>query len=146
MKRYTPGISQANGSSEGDLPDGLFLGRVERVQYSRHGQKTCYLLLFKVLEPKSLAGKRLSARLYCTPKMLWKLNWFLRDFGYDTELLERDEIDEKQLIGLSGVVKTRRAVIDGTCVLSLDGFAPSSRWEEISHGLASHTKGKGAGL
>ena len=35
------------------------------------------------------------AALYCTPKALWKLSWFLRDFGYDTELLGRDEIDER---------------------------------------------------
>ena len=28
------------------------------------------------------------------PKALWKLDWFLRDFGYDTELLGRDEVDE----------------------------------------------------
>jgi hypothetical protein len=34
---------------------------------------------------------------------LWKFNWFLRDFGYDIELLGRDEVDETQLIGLTGV-------------------------------------------
>jgi len=146
MKRQVRGLSQATESTANGVSDGLFLGRVEQVQYYWHRQKPYYLLLFKLLEPKSLAGRRFSARLYCTSKSLWKLNWFLRDFGYDPELLERDEVDEKRLIGLSGVVKTRRAVIDGTCVLSLDGFAPSSRWEEISHGLASHTKGKGAGL
>ena len=28
-----------------------------------------------------------------------KLNWFLRDFGYDTDLLGRDEIDERALLG-----------------------------------------------
>jgi hypothetical protein len=25
------------------------------------------------------------SRLYCNPKALWKLNSFLRDFGYDTQ-------------------------------------------------------------
>jgi len=50
--------------------------------------------------------------LYCTPKALWKLNWFLRDFGYDTELLGRDEVDEKALLGLRGVVRvSRRSVL-----------------------------------
>jgi hypothetical protein len=38
-----------------------------------------------------------SSRLYCTPKALWKLNWFLRDFGYDNELLDRTEVDDKLL-------------------------------------------------
>ena len=123
----------------------MFLGRVERVQYCRQGQKPYYLLLFKVLEPKTLAGHRFSARLYCTPKALWKLNWFLRDFGYDSELLERDEIDERHLIGLTGVVKTTRTVLKGTCVLALDGFAPSSQWQELVRGLHDHATGTGAG-
>ena len=36
-----------------------------------------------------------SGRLYCTERALWKLNWFLRDFGYDLELLAQDQVDEK---------------------------------------------------
>jgi hypothetical protein len=145
MKRYVPGIGQANGEKENGPADGLFLGRVERAQYFRHGQKPYYLLLFKLLEPKSLAGHRFSARLYCTSKTLWKLNWFLRDFGYDSELLERDEIDEKRLIGLTGVVKTTHTVLNGTCVLTLEGFAPSSQWQELVRGLHDQASGTGAG-
>jgi hypothetical protein len=56
----------------------------------------------------------------------------LRDFGYDTELLGRDEVDESQLIGLTGVVKISNIVFNGTSLLRLDGFAPASRWEELS--------------
>ena len=145
MKRYVPGIGHANGATENAPADGFFLARVERVQYFGRGQKPYYLLLFKLLEPTSLAGNRFSARLYCTAKTLWKLNWFLRDFGYDTELLERDEIDEKRLIGLSGVVKTTRTVLNGTCVLALDGFAASSQWQELIRGLRDHATGTGAG-
>jgi hypothetical protein len=63
---------------------------------------------------------------------LWKLSWFLRDFGYDTELLGRDEIDEKTLVGLRGVVKISHTVMHGTSLLNLDGFAPASQWEELS--------------
>ena len=74
----------------------------------------------------------LSSRLYCSPKALWKLNWFLRDFGYDTELLGRDEVDEKQLVGLKGVVKISHIVFNGASLLRLDGFAPADRWEELS--------------
>ena len=92
-------------------------------------------LVFSVLEPNSLAGTRFSGRLYCTPKALWKLNWFLRDFGYDTELLGRDEIDDKNLVGLSGVVKISHSVVNGTSLLNLDGFAPCSQWQELSSGM-----------
>jgi len=31
---------------------------------------------------------------------MWKLRWFLRDFGYDPELLGKNEIDDKALIDL----------------------------------------------
>jgi hypothetical protein len=85
-----------------------------------------------VLEPKELSGHSVSARLYCTQRALWRLNWFLRDFGYDTDLLDRDEIDEKSLIGLRGVVKISHTVVDGTSLLNLDGFAPAAQWEHLS--------------
>ena len=66
------------------------------------------------------------------PEALWKLNWFLRDFGYDTELLGRDEVDETQLVGLKGVVKISHIVFNGASLLRFDGFAPAGRWEELS--------------
>jgi hypothetical protein len=81
------------------------------------------------------AGNRFTGRLYCTPRALWKLNWFLRDFGYDSELLDRNEVDDKNLIGLSGVVKISHAVVSGTSLLNLDAFAPASHWEELSAGI-----------
>ena len=83
MKRYISGLNQASGSGTDGVPDGLFLVRVERAQYRWHAQKPHYLFRFAVLEPKPLAGHPVTGRLYCTPKALWKLNWFLRDFGYD---------------------------------------------------------------
>jgi hypothetical protein len=69
--------------------------------------------------------------LYCSPKALWKLNWFLRDFGYDQDLMGRDEVDEKGLIGLSGVLRTSRTTLNGRSFLNLDGFAPAGEWEEL---------------
>jgi hypothetical protein len=125
MKRYISGLNQANGSSSEGVPDGLLLVRVERAHYRWHAQKPHYLLRFAVLEPKLLAGSLITSRLYCMPKALWKLNWFLRDFGYDTELLGRDEVDETQLVDLKGVVKISHIVFNGTSLLRLDGFAGS---------------------
>jgi hypothetical protein len=85
-----------------------------------------------ILEPGRSSNRTLSSRLYCNPKALWKLNWFLRDFGYDTELLGRDEVDETQLVGLKGVVKISHIVFNGASLLRFDGFAPAARWEELS--------------
>jgi hypothetical protein len=63
---------------------------------------------------------------------MWKLSWFLRDFGYDTDLLKKDEIDDKALTGLQGVIKISHTVVHGLSVLNFDGFAQASRWEELS--------------
>jgi len=57
---------------------------------------------------------------------------FLRDFGYDVELLGRDEVDERQLVGLQGVVKISHIVFNGASLNRFDGFAPAGRWEELS--------------
>jgi hypothetical protein len=134
MKRYVAGLNQATACASDGLPDGLFLVRVERIQYRWHRQKPFYAIQFSVIEPRQLVGHRLAARLSCSSKNLWKLNWFLRDFGYDPELLERNEIDDKSLIGLCGVVKISHSVVNGTTVLDLDGFAPASRWRKLSDG------------
>ena len=131
MKRQIAGLNEANGSSAEGVPDGLVLVRVERAQYRWHAQRPYYLVRLGVLEPTPLAGRSITGRLYCTPKALWKLNWFLHDFGYDAESLSRDEIDDKNLVGLRGVIKITHAVVNGTSLLNLDGFAPASQWEDL---------------
>jgi hypothetical protein len=49
--------------------------------------------------------------------------WFLRDFLYAQDLLGREEVDEKALSGLRGVVKISRTTVNGTSLLNFDGFA-----------------------
>ena len=131
MKRRISGLHDADRSPD-EVNDGLYLLRVDRAQYRWHVQKPYYLLRFTVLEPKHLAGRSIAGRIYCTARAMWKLSWFLRDFGYDTELLGRDEIDDKGLIGLRGVVKISQVVRHGLRILNLDGFTPASQWEELS--------------
>ena len=132
MRRRIAGLHDADQSRAGEVPDGLFLVRVEHAQHRWHAHKPYYVLRFAVAEPEPLAGHSIVGRLYCSPKSLWKLNWFLRDFAYDAELLGRDEIDDKNLVGLRGVVKISHAVVNGTSLLNLDGFAPAAQWEELS--------------
>jgi hypothetical protein len=139
MKRRFEGLGEAAQSSSDEVPDGLFLVRVERVQYRWHAQKPFYVLRFSLLEPRDVAGRVISARLYCTTRALWKLSWFLRDFGYDTELFGRDEIDEKALLGLRGVIKIRHTTIGGSRLINLEGFAPVSQWEELAPVTAAKT-------
>jgi hypothetical protein len=70
--------------------------------------------------------------VYCTERALWKLDWFLRDFEYDRELLSRDQIDEKALLGLRGVIRTSHTALNGRSYQNLDAFAPAADWEERS--------------
>jgi hypothetical protein len=129
VKRRFQGL--ASTAQVAEVPDGVFLVRVDQVRYSRERQKPFYTVRFSVIEPEPAAGRILSSRLYCTPKALWKFSWFLRDFGYDAELFGRDEIDDKALIGLRGVIKLSHAVVNGRHVTNLDAFAPAGAWGSI---------------
>ncbi len=131
MRRRIQGLHESDQSAS-QLHDGLLLVRVERAQHRWDSRKSFYLLRFSILEPKELTGQSVTGRLYCTPRALWKLNWFLRDFGYDSELLDRDEIDERSLIGLRGVIKISHTFVNGTSLLNLDGFAPAGQWGQLS--------------
>ena len=129
MRRRLPGLSQA---AVAEMPDGIYLVRIQRAQYRWQRQKSFFALQFTILEPKHLAGRSVSTRIYCTTKALWKLSWFLRDFGYDVELLERDEVEESSLMGLRGVIKISHTTVNGASVINLDSFAPTSRWPDLS--------------
>ena len=132
MRRHFDDLRPADRSAIDSVPDGLFLVRVDRVQYRWHAQKPYYSIHFAVLEPRHLARCLITGRLYCTPKAMWKLSWFLCDFGYDPEFLGKDEIDDQALLGLKGVLKVSHAIVHGISVLNLDGFAPAARWQELS--------------
>jgi len=132
MKRQITGLHAADRCSADQIPDGVFLVRVQRVTFRRQAEKPYYTLALSVVQPHRFSDRILSGRLYCTPKALWKLNWFLRDFGYDDELHGRDEVDEKQLVSLTGVVKISHIVFNHSSLLRFDGFAPAERWEELS--------------
>ena len=132
MRRYFESLRPADVSAIHSVPDGIFLVRVDRAQYRWHKQKPYYEIRFAVFKPKHLTGCFMTGRLYCTPRAMWKLSWFLRDFGYDAELLGKNEIDDKALIDLWGVVKVSEVTVHGISVLNFDGFAPAARWEELS--------------
>ena len=132
MKRKLPGLSETAVEPRSAIPDGVFLVRIASAQYRWHAQKPFYGLRLSILEPQKFKEREIASRLYCTPKAMWKLGWFLRDFLYDPELLRNDEIDERALRGLVGVVKISHTVVNGVSLVNFDGFAPASQWEELS--------------
>jgi len=119
------------GRRDEEIPDGVYLVEVRSARYERNRAKPFYRIEFKVLEPALSAGAAISGRLYCSSKALWKLGWFLRDFAYDPDRLDHDELDEKAVVGLRGVVKISHAVVNGRTRVNLDAFAPAAAWDGI---------------
>jgi hypothetical protein len=132
MKRQVPGLAATARDSRPEIPDGIYLVRIDGAQFRWHAHKPLYILRLSVLEPRALTGQCIVGWLYCTEKAMWKLGWFLRDFLYDPELLALEQVDEKALLGLRGVVKISHTVINGIALINLDGFAPASQWKELS--------------
>ena len=142
MRRHVPGLHSTQENLASNL-DGLFLVRVERASYRWHPQKPFLALHFEILEPAEFTGLHFSGRVYCTERALWKLNWFLRDFAYDPDLFSRDQIDEKALLNLRGVVRTTITKSNGRPYQNLDAFAPASEWERASHVTTVHLQKQG---
>ena len=137
MKRRIPGL-HGNGRGSEEIFDGIFLVRVDRAFYRWHPQRPFYVLRFAIIEPREHQSRSLNGRLYCSSKALWKLRWFLRDFGYDPDLMNKDEVDEKTLLGLRGIVRISHTTLNGRCFLNLGGFAPASEWDELSVSVTHH--------
>jgi len=132
MKRHFAGLAETARDSRPEIPDGAYLVKVDGAQFRWHARKPFYIVRLSIIEPFILTNLPIVGRLYCTEKAMWKLGWFLRDFLYDPELLAHEQVDERALIGLRGVVRISHAVIRGISLVNLDGFAPASQWQELS--------------
>ncbi len=130
MKRRIQGLAHASQQPP-DVPDGVYLVQVETVRFEREKTRPSYRLQFSILAPSDCAGQSITGRIWCTPKALWRLSWFLRDFGYDQDLLGHDEIDDKRLVGLQGVLKVSHTTVNGRRFTNLDAFAPAEAWEDL---------------
>lgn len=135
MRRQIQGLS--GSSAQDDLPDGVYLVKVQRAHYRWHKHKPSYELRFYVLQPEAFVGATIHARLLCSPRTLWKLAWFLRDFRYSQELLDRDEIDARALVSLQGVVQISHEIVNGCSLVNLNAFAPAVDWEHLAISPAS---------
>jgi hypothetical protein len=131
MTRRVPGLEQTL-FDEYDLPDGFYLVRVQRIFYRYNLRHPYFWLRLTVLEPKPFAGRPVEGRLFCTKKALWKLSWFLRDFGYDPERISAGEVDERAVVALKGIVHISHFCENGRRKVNLAGFACEAQWEELS--------------
>ena len=141
MRRQIPGL-HLNHLGVEDKLEGLFLVRVDGAHYRWHPQKPFVEIRFLILEPKPFEGRLFSGRLYCTERALWKLNRFLRDFGYDAQLLKEDQVDERALFNLRGVVRTSYTTLNGRSYQNLEAFAPEADWEALDCTSLAHTDGE----
>ena len=113
------------------LVEGWYRARVVRFEPAGHAAKPCRAATFLILEPMPYAGRHVRTRLYCHDRALWKLRWFLSDFGYDAELLAAEELDDRRVTGLEGIIRLAYWGSDGHRRLDVEGFAPTERWAEL---------------
>ena len=130
MRTKIQGLSQA--SERKPLVEGLYRARVVRFEPAGHVAKPCRTATFLILEPASYTGRYVRTRLYCHDRALWKLRWFLSDFGYDPGLMAAEELDDRRVVGLEGVIRLAYWGTDGHRRLDVQGFAPGDRWAEVS--------------
>ena len=130
MRRHIPGLHSWQ-PEDSNLLRGLFLVRIDRA-FFRWQQKKPYLeLRFTILEPQALEQKTFVARLSSTEKALGKLTRFLKDFGYDAELLSRDELDVQALLGLRGVIQISPFTSAGRTYENIEASAPIDQWTSV---------------
>jgi hypothetical protein len=67
MNRKVPGLAETARDSRAEIPDGIFLVRVDGAQFRWHAHKPFYVLRLSVIEPRTLAGQRKPPR--------WNNNW-----------------------------------------------------------------------
>jgi len=142
MRRQIPGL-HLNQRRVEDKLEGLFLVRVDRARYRWHPQKPFVEIRFVVLEPKAFESRSFTGRLCCTERALWKLNRFLQDFGYDAQLFKDDQVDERALCKLRGVVRTSYTTLNGRSYQNLEAFAPEADWEALECTSLTHGDGQG---
>ena len=137
MRTRIQGLSQS--SERKPLAEGLYRARVVRFEPAGHAAKPCRTATFLILEPSSYGGRYVRTRLYCHDRALWKLRWFLSDFGYDPGLMAAEELDDRRVVGLEGVIRLAYWGTDGHRRLDVQGFAPLDRWTELSRDQAPAT-------
>jgi len=130
MRTKIQGLSQA--TEPNPLVEGLYRARVIRFGPAGHAAKPCRAATFLILDPAPYAGRYVRTRLYCHDRALWKLRWFLNDFNYDAELLAGDELDDRHVVGLEGVIRLAYWGNDGRRRSDVQGFAPRERWGDVS--------------
>jgi hypothetical protein len=130
MRTKIHGLSQPTEPSP--LVEGAYRARVIRFGPAGHAAKPCRAATFLILEPAPYVGRCVRTRLYCHERALWKLRWFLRDFHYDLELLAADELEDRRVVGLEGVIRLAYWGRDGHRRLDVQGFAPCERWGDLA--------------
>jgi hypothetical protein len=114
------------------LVEGVYRARVVRFEPAGHAPHPCRAATFLILEPVGYAGRHIRTRLYCHERALWKLRWFLSDFRYDPELLAAEDLDDRRVVGLEGVIRLGHWGAENHKRSDVQGFAPSKRWEQLS--------------
>ena len=132
MKRQVPGLADATRDSRPDVPDGIFLVRVDGAQFRWHAQKPFYVLRLSILSPTFLPIGPSSAVCTAPRRRCGNSAGSFAIFSMTPKCWHTSRSTKKSLPGLRGVVKISHTMVNGISLINLDGFAPASQWEELS--------------
>ena len=131
MKRQIPGLAETAPDSHSEVPDGIFLVRLESAQHRWQARKRFYLLWLSVLEPSRSPDAPLSVVSTAPQK---RCGSWAGSCGIFCMTLNccAPRRGRRTLHGLVGVVKISHTVVNGISLVNFDGFAPTRQWEELS--------------
>ena len=111
MKRQIHGLNET-ASSPINVPDGVYLVRVDRAQFHWNFRKPFYTLRLTVLEPKELARRTVCGRLDCTSKAIWKLSVSVENVQMDKNaIILKALMKVVELHGLTRPVEIFRRIV-----------------------------------
>jgi len=142
MRRQIPGL-HLNQHGVEDKLEGLFLVRVDRARYQWHPQKPFVEIRLLFWNLKLLSPGHSPDGCTAPKELSGNSIGFLQDFGYDAQLLKDDQVDERALCKLRGVVRTSCTTLNGRSYQNLDAFAPEADWEALECTSLAHSDGQG---
>jgi hypothetical protein len=128
LRTKIPGLSQA--PERNPLVEGSYLARVVRFGPAGHAAKPCVAATFLILGTVPYSDRYVRTRLYCHDRALWKLRWFVHDFNYGADLLAGDDLDDRGVVGLEGVIRLAYGGTTATAVWMFRASLPASRRDQ----------------
>lgn len=138
MRYQLNGLSTGRFLSDQTLTRTVLLVTIRSCQRVSRKRKSFLRVGMGIEQPESWRGTDVLTLFELEANMLRRLHCFLRDFGYDSQLLAEETIAESELVGLRGVIKLGKPDRRAPGAFFLDAFASATTWESPAKALGEH--------